>query len=72
MKTADLSQLQDELERRVRARIGNRLRNLSIVLSPDGVVLTGQAPTYYIKQLAQHSVWEVLPEARLRNAIVVP
>jgi hypothetical protein len=63
--------LQKELEERVRARIGNRLRNLEIRLSADGITLCGQAPTFYVKQLVQHSVWEVLPQARLKNSIVV-
>jgi len=68
---ADPLNLQKELEQRVRAKIGNRLRNLEIRFSPDGITLNGQAPTYYVKQIVQHSVWEILPEVRLNNAIVV-
>jgi hypothetical protein len=63
--------LHSELETRVLARTGRRVRNLHIELSPERVVLHGQAATYYVKQLAQHGVREVLPEVRLENAIVV-
>jgi len=63
--------LQKELEQKIRARIGNRLRNLEVRLSPDGITLCGQAPTFYVKQLVQHSIWEILPKARLNNTIVV-
>jgi hypothetical protein len=35
------------------------------------VVLHGRTGSYYVKQLAQHGVWDVLPGARLVNTIVV-
>jgi hypothetical protein len=35
------------------------------------VVLRGRTSSYYLKQLAQHSVWDVLPDAALKNGIVV-
>jgi hypothetical protein len=56
---------------RLRARLGNRVRKLEVHCSEEGIELTGEAPTYHVKQIAQHSVWEVMPEARLTNAIVV-
>jgi hypothetical protein len=34
-------------------------------------VLHGQASAFYIKQLAQHGVRELLPDVRLQNAIEV-
>ena len=40
-------------------------------LMPERVVLKGQATTYYIKQLAQHGVRDLLPQVRLENAITV-
>lgn len=64
-------QLQDELERRVHARTGRRVRGLSIELQPERVVLHGHTDTYYVKQLAQHGVRDVLPHIRLDNAIIV-
>jgi len=66
-----LPQLQRELEHQVRLRTGRRVRNLAIEVQAEQVVLRGRAPTYYLKQLAQHGVWDVLPHVRLKNAIVV-
>jgi hypothetical protein len=67
----DATNLKEELEQRVRAKLGNRLRNLEIRLSEDAIILNGQAPTYHVKQLAQHSICEYLPKLRLYNAIHV-
>jgi len=64
-------QLQYELERHVQARTSRRVRDLAIELSPERVVVRGRANTYYVKQLAQHGVRDVLPQVRLENAIVV-
>jgi hypothetical protein len=64
-------QLQSELESRVRARTGRRVRNLAVEVMPEGVVLRGLTGSYYIKQLAQHEVQDILPQAHLENAIVV-
>jgi hypothetical protein len=63
--------LQRELENRVQARTGRRLRNLGIELLPERVVLRGQTTSYHIKQLAQHEILEVLPGYRLENVIEV-
>ena len=63
--------LQQELEICVQARTGRRIRNLQIELCPELVVLRGDAESYYIKQLAQHGIRDLLPEVRLENAIVV-
>jgi hypothetical protein len=60
-----------ELERHIQERTGRRVRGLCVEVNDQGVVLHGQTRTYYIKQLAQHCVWEVLPDARLENEIVV-
>jgi hypothetical protein len=66
-----LTGLREELESRVHLRTGRRVRNLAIQVNPEGVVLHGQAGSYYVKQLAQHGVRECLPDVRLENAIVV-
>ncbi len=60
-----------ELERHVRLRTGRRVRNLAVELYPERVVLLGQASTYYVKQLAQQGVRDVLPDVRLENRIAV-
>jgi hypothetical protein len=71
MSALDFLRLRKELETRVRARTGNQLRNLGIELSPEGIRLFGQSDTFYVKQLAQHTVREILPEVRLVNDINV-
>lgn len=64
--------LRTELERHVQARTGNRIRNLAIELVPEkAVILRGSAGSYYLKQLAQHGVRDLLPQVQLENAIVV-
>jgi hypothetical protein len=65
------AQLQLELEQRVQARTGRRVRQLAIELSPERIVLRGVAGSYHVKQLAQCGIRDVLPQVRLENAIVV-
>ncbi len=64
-------QLVAELERHINARTSRRVRNLAIELVPEAVILRGQARTYYVKQLAQQGVRDLLPQVRLENAIEV-
>jgi len=70
MKTIS-ADLHSELERTILARTGRRIRDLAIELRPERVVLRGRTATYYVKQLAQHGVRDVLPHVRLENAIIV-
>jgi hypothetical protein len=67
----DLLRLRAELENRILVRTGRRVRNLDIKLSAEGVTLKGQTQTFYVKQLAQHEVRDLLPDVRLDNAIQV-
>ncbi|MBI1831978.1 MAG: hypothetical protein HYR84_11065 [Planctomycetes bacterium] len=71
MSALDFLNLRTELETRVLARTGSQLRNLGIELSPEGIRLIGQTSTFYVKQLAQHCIREILPEVRLVNDICV-
>jgi hypothetical protein len=64
-------QLQLELESRVHVRTGRRVRNLAVELEPERIVLRGLTATYYVKQLAQQEIRDILPDARLENAIEV-
>jgi hypothetical protein len=64
-------QLRDDLERQVLSRTGRRVRDLAVELRPEGIVLRGVAQSYYVKQLAQHGVRDVMPHIQLENAIVV-
>jgi hypothetical protein len=70
-KLVNAVQLRQDLAQRVRERTGQRIRDLAIEVGTDGVVLHGRSPSYYVKQLAQQGVWELLPGIGLRNAIVV-
>jgi hypothetical protein len=64
-------ELQHELEHHISLRTSRRVRNLSVELRPERVVLRGQATNYYVKQLAQHGLRELLPHVSLDNVIVV-
>jgi hypothetical protein len=63
--------LRQDLESHVRARTGRRLRNLTIDLFPERIILHGQAATFHVKQLAQQGVRDLLPDVCLENAIEV-
>jgi hypothetical protein len=63
--------LKQQLESRISQRTGRRIRNLTVELRPERVVLRGLATNYYLKQLAQHGVRELLPHVSLENVIIV-
>ncbi|MGE3804388.1 MAG: hypothetical protein AB7K24_06925 [Gemmataceae bacterium] len=63
--------LQGLLERQVRCRTGRRIRDLDIEVSAERIVLRGRTGSYYVKQLAQHSVRDILPLVSLENTIDV-
>jgi len=71
MVISSVPDLQEKLERVVSLRTGRRVRNLTVELEPERIVLRGQTTTYHIKQLAQHGILDVLPDVRLENGIVV-
>lgn len=52
-------------------RLGSRIRNLRILLQPNGIILQGRAATYHAKQLAQHAVMEMVRRPILANEIEV-
>jgi hypothetical protein len=66
-----IPQLQGQLERQVQNRTGRRIRDLAIRLDRERIILHGRASSYYLKQLAQHGVRDILPQACLENAIEV-
>jgi hypothetical protein len=59
------------LEQSVHVHTGRRVRDLAVEIRPESVVLRGHATTFYVKQLAQHGIRELLPDISLENAIVV-
>ena len=71
MSALDFPNLRKELESRVLARTGSQVCGLGIELSPEGIRLCGQTATFYLKQLAQHCVREIMPKVQLVNDITV-
>ena len=63
--------LVDRIERIVRCRTGCRIRDLSVDLSGNQVIISGLASTYYAKQLATHAALDEIPGCTLTNAIEV-
>jgi hypothetical protein len=59
------------LETHLLTRLGSRIRHLRVVCRIDGVVLQGSARTYYVKQLAQHSIMEITDLPIAANEIEV-
>jgi hypothetical protein len=51
---ADLANVEDH----VRRRLSGRVRDFRLSFEGEGLVLDGQASTYYAKQLAQQAVLE--------------
>ena len=62
MSATDLDPTTDPWARRMAVvlfqRWGRRVNDLRLALDGDGLVLRGRAPTYYVKQLAQHAAAE--------------
>lgn len=60
-----------EITRLIEERTHQRLKNLTVEVDRDAVVLRGRAHSFHIKQLAQHGVMDLLPGVRVLNAIEV-
>jgi hypothetical protein len=61
----------EQLESLLQRRLGNRVRDLSVLVLPRGLVLQGRTATYHAKQLAQHAVMELSSLPLLANDIEV-
>jgi hypothetical protein len=66
-----LSEEVAQLEALVKAQLSGCVRNLRLVVHDNGIILRGQAPTYYAKKLAQRAVRELTPRAVRANEIEV-
>lgn len=62
---------EERLESVLVRRLGNRVRDLRVVVLPTGLILQGRAGTYHAKQLAQHAAMEVSESPILANEIEV-
>ena len=61
----DLAPIASEIDR----QFGRRLREFSIDAEEHGLVLSGVAPSFYVKQLAQHAVGQMTETPIARNDI---
>ena len=61
----------EQLETHVQSRLNGRVRHFRLVVRGCGLVLRGQARTYYAKQLAQHEVMGATALPILANEIQV-
>jgi hypothetical protein len=62
---------EERLEVLMQRRLGNRIRDLRVLLRGAGVILKGRAATYHAKQLAQHAAMDLTNLPILANDIEV-
>jgi len=67
----EAEQLAASIEKAVQQETGRQVRNLSVEVHPDGVLLKGRCDTYYCKQLAQHAAMGMTGGDQLTNSIEV-
>jgi hypothetical protein len=65
------SRKEERLDTLMQRRLGNRIRDLRILVRPSGIILQGRASTYHAKQLAQHAAMELASLPILANDIEV-
>lgn len=61
----------EELERHIHSRTDRRLQRLEIRQEAGHAVVRGQAPSYYVRQLAEQAAMEMVPTDELEFAIQV-
>ncbi|HXD87510.1 MAG TPA: hypothetical protein VN641_13520 [Urbifossiella sp.] len=71
MMIASAPTVADTILRKITTRTDRRVRDLVVVVTSAGVKLSGQTGSFHMKQLAQHSVREVLPTTPIQNGIEV-
>ena len=62
---------EERLESMMLRRLGNRIRDLRVLLLPNGLILQGRTATYHAKQVAQHAAMELADLPILAKEIVV-
>jgi osmotically-inducible protein OsmY len=67
----EAEELAASIERAVQRETGHGVRNLSVEVNRDGILLKGRCTTYYCKQLAQHAAMGMPGGNRLTNRIEV-
>jgi hypothetical protein len=69
--SAEVDAVSQRIERIVRLRTASRIHNLRVDVQGSDVILTGMAPTYYVKQLATHAALDEIEQRTLTNDIDV-
>jgi len=67
----EAEKLAASIERAVQHETGYGIDDLTVEVSPQGILLRGRCETYYCKQLAQHAAMGVPGGDRLVNSIEV-
>jgi len=67
----EAEELAVSIERAVQHETGRGVRNLSVKVDREGVMLKGHCASYYCKQLAQHAAMGMTGGDRLTNSIEV-
>lgn len=67
----EAEELAASIEQAVQRETGWGVADLTVEVSPQGVLLKGRCTTYYTKQLAQHAAMSVPGGDRLINSIEV-
>lgn len=60
-----------ELTHGIDSRTFRQVRNLQVVRVDGRVILNGSSPSYYVKQLATHAAFDLVPGTAIENAIFV-
>jgi len=71
MIAESISTREERLESLIERRMGNRVRDLRVVVRATGLILQGRTDTYHAKQLAQHAAMELATLPILSNEIEV-
>ncbi len=67
----EAEELATSIEKAVQNETGRGVADLTVEVSPQGILLRGRCTTYYTKQLAQHAAMRMPGGDRLINSIEV-
>ena len=67
----EAEELATSIEQAVQRETGRGVADLTVEVSPQGILLRGRCTTYYTKQLAQHAAMSIPGGDRLINSIEV-
>jgi osmotically-inducible protein OsmY len=70
-RTDSPKMLAHQIETALHLRVGRHVHDLDVIVRAEGVILRGQASTYYAKQLAQHIADRVSGLPVVANEIAV-